>query len=215
MSIPAQEAGRGGSQIARILAIAAAVALAVLVFRDLIRPNVFPKRFHEVVPGQIYRSGKLTPAALTTVVREHGIRTVVDLGAWPEGSRADRREARTAAALGVDRVRLPDVIGDSTGDANAYVEALRIMNDPARRPVLVHCGAGTERTGCVVALYREFEEGWSQEKAFEEAVRAGHSPRRNPKLRETLETWSEPIRDALVTGGKVEMPANDTPGQGG
>ncbi|MBK7403359.1 MAG: tyrosine-protein phosphatase [Phycisphaerales bacterium] len=215
MPIPPQDEARPTSQTARLLVIVALVALAILAFRDLIRPNIFPKRFHEVVPGQLYRSGKLTPAALTSVVRAHGIKTIVDLGAWPEGSRADTREARTAAALGVDRIRLPNVEGDSTGDVNTYVQALRIVNDPTRRPVLVHCGAGTERTGCVVALYRMFEEGWGFDKAYDEAVRAGHSPGRNPKLRQTLENWSEPIRDALVTGGKVEMPAPDAPGRGG
>lgn len=189
----------------RIGAIAAAVVLGIVVYRDLIRYNVFPKRFAEVVPGQIYRSGKLTPAALRSVVREHGIRTIVDFGAWPEGSRADRREARSAEALGIERVRLTGLEGDSRGEVNGYVEALRIMNDPERQPVLVHCGAGTERTGCVVALYRVYEQGWSLEDAYGEADRMGHSPERNPHLRETLETYLEPIRDALVTGRPVEV----------
>lgn len=185
---------------------AVALWLVAANFKDVVRDNVLPKRFGEVVPGEIYRSGKLTPAALAEVVREHGIRTIVDFGAWPEGSRADRREERAAAALGVERIRLPGLEGDSTGEVNGYVEALRIMNDPERRPVLVHCGAGTERTGCVVALYRMFEEGWTLEEAYDEADRMGHSPERNPRLRETLETYTGPIRRALESGGSLEAP---------
>ena len=196
---------RPGPDLARLIVIAGAVVVGIVVFQDLIKPNLFPKRFGEVVPGQIYRSGKLTPAALTKVVRGHDIKTIVDFGAWPEGSRADRREAATAEALGVDRVRLPGLSGDSTGEVNGYVEALRIMNDPERQPVLVHCGAGTERTGCVVALYRMFEEGWTMEEAYAEADDKGHSPDRNPHLRETLERYTDLIRESLESGVPITL----------
>lgn len=204
--VPAHASRRPATQVLGIAVAVLVVWGAAANFKDFIWYNLFPKRFGEVVPGELYRSGKLTPAAFTKVVRENGIRTIVDFGAWPEGSRADRRAARTAAALGVDRIRLPGLEGDSTGEVNGYVEALRIMNDPERRPVLVHCGAGTERTGCVVALYRMFEEGWTLQEAYAEADDKGHSPRRNPHLRETLETWAGPIRDALTSGGRVEAP---------
>lgn len=195
-----------GSGLGRVIVIALAVVAAIYVYRDVIGPNVFPKRFSEVVPGQLYRSGKLTPAALTRVVRAHHIKTIVDFGAWPEGSRADRREAATAEALGVDRVRLSGLSGDSTGEINGYVQALRIMNDPERQPVLVHCGAGTERTGCVVALYRMFEDGWTLEQAYKEADDKGHSPTRNPHLRETLEHYTGAIQRSLETGEPIRAP---------
>lgn len=208
--LPGASAGpRPQASPARLIAAVVAVVVAITVFQDLVKPNLFPKRFSEVVPGEIYRSGKLTPAALARVVREHDIKTIVDFGAWPEGSRADRREAATAEALGVDRVRLPGLSGDSTGEMNGYVEALRIMNDPARRPVLVHCGAGTERTGCVVALYRMFEEGWTLEEAYAEADDKGHSPERNPHLRETLEKYTGLIRESLETGAPIELPEDE------
>ncbi len=105
----------------------------------------------------------------------------------------------------MDRVRLPGLSGDSTGEVNGYVEALRIMNDPERQPVLVHCGAGTERTGCVVALYRMFEEGWTMEEAYAEADDKGHSPDRNPHLRETLERYTDLIRESLESGVPITL----------
>jgi protein tyrosine/serine phosphatase len=184
-------------------ACVAAVALGVWVWDDAIAPDLFPKRFHTVAEGRVYRSGKLTPAAMERVVRQHAIRTVVDLGAYDPGSPGDLRQARTAAALGVDRVRF-NLVGDATGNPNYYVEALRIMRDPARWPVLVHCGAGTERTGCVTILYREIEQGWGEARAFAEADDIGHSPTRNPKLRQVLERWRGPIERALREGGAVE-----------
>lgn len=197
---------------ARILLIAGACLLGAVGYRDLVHPNLFPKRFGAVVPGEIYRSGKLTPAALAGVVEEHGIQTIVDLGAWEEGSRADRREQRTAEALGVDRIRL-DLVGDATGDPNAYLKALRVMTDPESQPVLVHCGAGTERTGCLVVLYRMGEQGWSMEEVYAEADQSGHDPRRNPKLREVLETWSGRVLEAYATGAaSVEGTTQDAGG---
>ena len=195
---PARNSGLG-----RLVVAVLAVVVLVVVYQNLIHPNLFPKRFGVVVPGQVYRSGKLTPAALTKVVREHDIRTVVDLGAWvgdePERVRARHREAATAEALGVD-LHVFQLVGDATGDPQQYVDALRIVTDPANQPVLVHCGAGTERTGCLVALYRMHTEGMSLDDAFAEADRAGHDPGRNPKLRQVLEADSARILEALETG---------------
>ena len=75
------------------LALVAGVAAATW-------PNVFPKRFHEVDAGKVYRSGKLTPAAFEKVVTENGIKTIVDLGAWEPGTKEDLLAQRTAEALG-------------------------------------------------------------------------------------------------------------------
>lgn len=190
--------------------IVLAVVVAIAAYRGLVHPNLFPKRFGEVVPGQIYRSGKLTPAALAKVVRGHEIKTVIDLGAWvedtPSNARANAREQHTAEALGTTR-HVFTLIGDATGDPNQYVDALRLMIDPANQPVLVHCGAGTERTGCVVAMYRMHTEGMSLEEALGEADRAGHDPGRNPRLREVLETYSAAVLKSLETGERIPWDA--------
>ncbi|VAX38804.1 hypothetical protein MNBD_PLANCTO03-1657 [hydrothermal vent metagenome] len=189
-----------------LFAITLAVVLAIVGYQNLIHPNLFPKRFGVVVPGEIYRSGKLTTAALAKVIGEHDIKTVIDLGAWvvdtPENRRASQREQETVEALGAQRFVF-QLIGDATGDPNDYAEALRLMIDKNNWPLLVHCGAGTERTGCVVALYRMHTEGMSLKEAYAEAERAGHSEKRNPHLRKVLETWSSPILESLQTGEPI------------
>jgi protein tyrosine/serine phosphatase len=162
-------------------------------FKDVVWYNIFPKRFAVVSEGEIYRSGKLTTAALTRVVREHEIKTIVDLGAWEEGSRADLREQKTAESLGVDRVRLPGLSGDATGSLDSYAQALHLITDPDNHPVLLHCGAGTERTGCVVALFRMHEEGWTLDEAYDEATAAGHRPSSSSLLRQRLEEDADEI----------------------
>lgn len=178
-----------------------------VVWDELVKPHVIPKRFRVVAPDRIFRSGKLTPATMSAVVREHEIKTIVDLGAWVDDPRGERLEARTSQVLGVER-HVFDLLGDSTGDPNDYVEALRLMTDPANQPVLVHCGAGTERTGVVVYLYRTIVEGRPKDEALAEAERAGHSPRRNPRLAQTLDRWEDQIARAFREGGRIEVAAS-------
>ena len=54
------------------------------------------------------------------------------------------------------------------------LEALRIMADPANRPILVHCRQGADRTGAMVALYRVVVQGWSKEDAIREMDDGGY-----------------------------------------
>ena len=50
---------------------------------------------------------------------------------------------------------------------------LRIVTDPARRPVFVHCRHGADRTGMMVAIYRRVVQGWSAEDALAEMTEGG------------------------------------------
>lgn len=182
--------------------LVALVGLCAVYFVQGVGPNVYPKRFGEVAQGEIYRSGMLTPQATRRVVEENDIRTIIDLGAHERGSIGENRANRTAASLGVTRYRL-DLYGDATGNANCYLYALRLAMDPANQPVLIHCGAGTERTGATVALYRILDEGWSREEAMEEVLGAGHDPKRNPKFSPVLDELIPAVSRALQAGDWV------------
>ena len=171
-------------------------------------PNVAPKRFGVVVDGELYRSGRLTPAATRLVVETHNINTIIDFGGFDKDPVAGERAQRTADALGVQRHVLP-LEGDATGDPNRYLDALRILRDPESGTVLMHCAAGSERTGCAVALYRIIEDGWSVEQAIEEARRFDHHPTKNPKLGGMIERWRAPIERALNKGGEIDVPSSD------
>lgn len=187
-----------------IVGVVALVIAGIVTFDNVVKPNVFPKRFGEVVPGEVYRSGRLTPAALASVVERHGIRTIVDLGGFHGGSGGDRLEQQTAETLGVTRYRF-ELKGDATGNANHYLNTLRIMTDPENHPVLVHCAAGTERTGAAIVFYRHVVEGLSLDAAIAEAERAGHNPRKQTaRLREVVERWAVPLADAYEHGGALE-----------
>lgn len=194
--------------------VLAALAVAAGVLAAVSRRDLFPKRFAEVDPGKVYRSGQLTPEAFRRVVERHGIKTIIDLGSFEPGTRGETRNARTAAALGVRRV-VGDLEGDGTGNPNWYVAALRVMLDPASQPVLVHCGAGTERTGLTVALYEKMTRGQALDEGMRRACAHGHNPARNPKLELVAREWGERIEAAVRSGGWIEGVAPVTPAGAG
>lgn len=181
----------------------ASAALAVVAWRRW-ADHVRIRNFGVVEPGRVYRSGRLTPRTMAIAARAHGVRTIVDLGAYPPGSPEEEALARAATELGLVRHVVRGLYGDGAGNANAYVYALRVMSDGAGHPVLVHCAAGAERTGAAVMLYRRSVQGLGLEEAFAEALRFRHRPARNGKMRAFVLAHAQVIGDAAVRGGWVE-----------
>lgn len=186
-----------------VIAAVLVVVLGLLAWTEWLAPNLEPKRFGVVVEGAIYRSGEPTPGGLKSVVDRYGIKTVVDLGAHEPGSPEEILAQRTADALGVRRIRL-DLEGDATGDPENYATTLRILDDPANLPVLVHCSAGSQRTGCAIAMYRQIEQDWTFDEAYTESFQFDHDPDDpNTYVRQMLEEWTWPVEVAVRTGGPV------------
>ncbi len=107
--------------------------------------------FHTVIAGELYRSAQPSPAQLESYVREHGIRTVINL----RGENADApwyaAERETARALGIHHVdfRMSASKELSTRRADELVAIMAA----AEKPILIHCQAGSDRTGLASALY--------------------------------------------------------------
>lgn len=185
--------------VGALLLIGAVCTLLGVGYVHAIHPTLFPKNFGVVDAGKVYRSGELTPAATRRVVEQNRIRTIIDLGAYDKDPAGERAAERTAAALGVER-RVFRLEGDGRGNPNAYVEALRIMADPAKQPVLVHCSAGAQRTGACVILYRTVVEGKTRAEAMPEAYDHRHDPQDNPQLTPYLDEWAAAIEHAFRAG---------------
>ena len=194
-----------------IWGLAAGVAAVVALWFWAVRPNLVPKNFGVVDEGRVYRSGQLTPAAMRRVVEQRHIKTVIDLGSYWDGprladARGDELNQQMAEAMGVRRYLMP-LYGDGQGNVNWYVHAVRIMNDPARQPVLVHCGAGSERTSVACILYEQLRHGAPDNAAGVEAARAfHHNPRKNPHVREVLDSWGAEVLRCVREGGQVRDP---------
>src|SRR5262249_38073154 len=101
---------------------------------------------------------------------------------------------------------------DGTGDPNRYVKALQIMADPTKRPVLVHCATGAQRTGGCGALFPVVVQGKGVDAASEEAKDYKQRPRRDTHLRPYLEKWVEPIGKAFRIGGVIPYDAQKDAG---
>jgi hypothetical protein len=200
----------------RVAAVAVVVGVVLglrLLWMDVLVDHVIVRNYGVVEEGKIYRTGRLTEQTLSRVAEDHKIKTIVDFGAYLPGSSQEKAEAEYAAAHGIKRVVLR-LYGDGTGNPNAYVDGLRIITDPASQPVLVHCSAGSERTGAAVILYRTIYQHVPMEKAVAEAQEYKHNPRRNKQLAPYLAQWTGPIAEALKAGGEipnVPAPSPETP----
>lgn len=131
--------------------------------------------FHTVEEGAFYRSAQLSKDELRTAIREHKIRSVLNLrGAHPGQAWYDE-EVAVSQALGIAHY-------DYSLSAHRFVtrqqigEVLGIVRD-APKPLLVHCKAGADRAGLVSALYRFAGEGMSADQADRElSLVYGHFP---------------------------------------
>jgi protein tyrosine phosphatase (PTP) superfamily phosphohydrolase (DUF442 family) len=166
---------RGGNRrLIFIIVGVIAVAAGWRAWHKVIRYELFPRNFGVVEEGQIYRSGRLTPRMLREVCEDRNIRTIIDL-TGDDGEPEQIREQEEADRLGVQRVAY-DLHGDGTGDPADYAEVLRIMADPDRQPVLVHCATGAQRTSAAVVLYRHLIQGRPLEEVYPESFEYKHKP---------------------------------------
>jgi protein tyrosine/serine phosphatase len=124
----------------------------------------------EVKRGILYRSGQLTRGQLEAAIRRYGLKTIVNLQ-LPGPEMAEERSL--SRAMGVDFVNLP-MPGDGLGEELQFREILKILDDPDRRPALVHCARGTCRTGASVAFYRFERDGWTLEDVAAELKRQSY-----------------------------------------
>ncbi len=135
-----------------------------------------------VTPGVLYRSGQLSQAGLKRLIHDHGIRTVVSLrDTYIEGvSPPDAAEAEFCRSLDIKHIRItprswwPEYDGPPPAE-QGVAKFLNVMDDPANFPVLLHCFAGTHRTGAMVCVYRMECDRWTNSEALAELRGAGYT----------------------------------------
>jgi protein tyrosine/serine phosphatase len=121
-------------------------------------------RVGTVAAGRLYRSAAMPEDRLLEVCRERGIRTVIDLR---KASSDTAAEAAVLAGAGIRHVALPSEQVPSAETVSAF---LRVIDDPAAGPILVHCTHGVGRTGVMSSIYRMEYQGWSPARATAEAL---------------------------------------------
>lgn len=107
--------------------------------------------FHRVVDGELYRSAQVTSDDLHDYVREHGIRSVINLRGANVGAEWYDNEVRTAKQLGLHHYDFR-MSSSRQLKKDEALQLIAIMRD-APKPLLIHCRAGADRTGLASALY--------------------------------------------------------------
>jgi protein tyrosine phosphatase (PTP) superfamily phosphohydrolase (DUF442 family) len=120
--------------------------------------------FHEVHP-YLYRGGAPDEAALKQL-KEKGVKTVIDLRAPSEDKIGERRRV---IDLGMAYINLPmDSKAPTRKQLRIFEEEVEKAEKKESGPVFLHCAHGSDRTGCLVGIWRVKHDGWSYDRAYEE-----------------------------------------------
>lgn len=105
---------------------------------------------HEVIAGELYRSGQPGGEDIDSLVKRHGIKTIINLRNEKRGNWY--AEEKTAAERnGVTLIDHPISSAEilSVEDSTELADIMR----NAEKPILIHCEHGANRTGLASAIY--------------------------------------------------------------
>jgi tyrosine-protein phosphatase SIW14 len=95
-----------------------------------------------------------------------GVKTLIDL----TGDDAQANEEAMVATAGMAYIHIP-MTTHQPPTPETLSHFLKIVKDPARQPIYVHCVGGRHRTGLMTAVYRMSQDGWTADQAFAEMKR--------------------------------------------
>ncbi len=154
------------------------------------------RHFGVVDEGVLYRCGQPRAAELAELIQRYGLRSVISLRGTREADDPDNWETaeRTAcAAAGVEFVTIP-CNHKNPPTAEQVQGFLALLTDPQRRPALVHCRLGQQRTLLFCGLYRVHRQGLSPDDALREMDELGFKSqhRRHRRLLAAFRELAQP-----------------------
>ena len=123
-------------------------------------------RFGQVAEG-FYRGGQPRRQGFE-YLKQLGVKTVINL-------RMENQEAAEVKSLGLHYVHIPMSPWERVPESKIQM-FFQVLRDRDSYPVFVHCDQGADRTGFMVGLYRIAFQGWSADRANEEARAHGMFP---------------------------------------
>jgi protein tyrosine/serine phosphatase len=129
--------------------------------------------FHTIVEDQAYRSAQPTAEDIAYYKRDYRIATIINLrGAAPEQEWYDA-ELRAATELGIRHIDF--AMSARTKLTREQSLALIALMKSTPKPLLIHCQAGSDRTGLASALYMAAIAHAGEKKAEAQlSIRYGH-----------------------------------------
>lgn len=188
------------------------VVAGVLTWESGLKYRFTAKRWGVVEPGRIYRSGQISKWMIDETLVKHNIQVIVDLTGLEKADEHQLAEIDAAERHLVDHHRCP-LGGDGTGDLRHYAKAIATLDAAVHenRPVLVHCSAGAQRTGGVVAAYRVLVQKESPQKAYSELPQYGWRAEKDGILLTFLNSNMAELAGLLVKNGVLNSVPDPLP----
>ena len=129
--------------------------------------------FHAVTPGEAYRCAQPSYSRLEKYVKQYGIKSVINLRGKNTGVSWYSDETRFCMINGVKHydIALSATHKPTPQQLNEILTVIRT----APRPVLIHCKAGSDRSGLVAAMWKVLVDGQTKPEADNQlSIRFGH-----------------------------------------
>lgn len=145
--------------------------------------------FHEVIPGELYRSAQPSGKDITAYAKTYGIKTIINLRDEKREGWYDA-ESRAAKNNGIRLVDYPLSSSEKLPVEEAEMLAAVLRN--AEKPILIHCEHGANRTGLASAIYVAAVAGKSEAAAeFQLSPYYGHVPIPGIGRYEMYQSWDD------------------------
>ena len=193
----------------QIIIAAAVICLigTIYLWQEVIKDRVIPKNFGVVEKGRIYRSGQISPSLMKKVLLKYQIKEIISLS-----GNSSNEEIKIAEELGIKRVVF-SLRGNGTGDVNDYAHIIAeiCQAQKEKKPVLVRCSAGAQRTGGVIAAYRLIVQNKDATSVRAGMVRHGFDSDNNTNLRVFLNNNMMKIAEELKKMGVIDRIPSSIP----
>jgi protein tyrosine phosphatase (PTP) superfamily phosphohydrolase (DUF442 family) len=121
------------------------------------------------VNERVFRGAYPDTAAIKRL-KELGVKAIIDLRGF---GKEVKMEVEAASTHGIVCTNIP--MSGLRRPTDQQVAAVLAAIESLPGPVFIHCKHGCDRTGTIVACYRIRHDGWTKEKALEEANKYGLS----------------------------------------
>jgi hypothetical protein len=151
-----------------VLVILVCLSAVAWSLRDWFREKRI--NFRTVEENKIYRSGLPSKKDLAYLREKYKIKTIFSFSGDITQKYKDIEDFARENSVTLFKLAMVTEKDPVREYVAIYLEEVNKSNN---WPVLVHCGAGVDRTSWMIAIYRMVHQGWSWERAYEEAKKCG------------------------------------------